>query len=105
MFSEDTEILTDQGWKRISKLSGSELVMTLNPKTSEIEYQKPRKYYIYDYDGTMLHFQSKFINLLVTLNHQMFLRKHTKGFSKNNRPLVLVEASRLSYGKDGRLFW
>jgi len=101
-YSEDTEILTDRGWKGFSELDGSELVMTLNPKTGEMEYQKPKKYFVHDYNGKMLHFKSKFIDLLVTPNHRMLIRQRRKGTPKEKCPLILVEASKLRYGKNGR---
>jgi len=48
-FDKETEILTDEGWKKFEKLNRNEKVITLNPKTLNIEYKKPtgyiKKYY------------------------------------------------------------
>src|SRR6266704_795030 len=43
-FADDTEILTDQGWKLFQDLDRSESVATLNVETREIEYQIPSDY-------------------------------------------------------------
>ena len=39
-FDAETEVLTDQGWKRFSELDKSEKVLTLNPETRFVEFQR-----------------------------------------------------------------
>lgn len=43
-FDKETEILTDEGWKKFCDLTKREMVATLNPETQEIEYHKPFSY-------------------------------------------------------------
>jgi hypothetical protein len=43
-FDKETEILTEDGWKKFSELNKKEKVATLNPETNEIEYHLPYAY-------------------------------------------------------------
>jgi len=71
-YSEDTEILTENGWKHFYELNG-EKVATLNPQTHEIEYQTPVNFFEYDYKGKMFYQTGKSIDLLVTPNHNLYV--------------------------------
>jgi glycosyltransferase involved in cell wall biosynthesis len=74
----DTEILTDNGWVLISKLTRDEKVATLNPKTNEIEYHKPTGYIEEPFKGSMHNCNTRDINFSVTPNHNMFISEHRK---------------------------
>ena len=71
-YDKETEILTDEGWKRFSDLKGNELVYTLNPENMEIVLQPIKRIYEYDYEGKMYHIHNSFIDLFVTPDHKMF---------------------------------
>jgi len=71
-YSDDTEILTENGWKLFKDLDKTEKVATLNSKTNELEYQKPTKYIEQNYNGKMFYQRGR-INLLVTPNHKLFI--------------------------------
>jgi hypothetical protein len=75
-YSEDTEILTENGFKLFSQLNRTERVATLNIKTGYLEYQHPTKYYSHPYKGHMTHFKGRSYDLLVTPNHQMLVRPY-----------------------------
>jgi len=77
-YSEDTEVLTREGWKRFSEITGEEEIMTLNPKTNEIEYQKPTKVWKYYYEGKMVLWEGQMYNLLVTPEHNVWCRIHSR---------------------------
>lgn len=70
-FSEDTEILTDKGWKLFQDLDKSEAVATLNTSSGEIEYQHPTDYVAHRFSGDMISISNKErgIECLVTPNH------------------------------------
>ena len=70
-FSDDTEVLTDKGWRLFEALDGTETVATLDVKTKEIVYQKPTDYLRQRYEGEMvlLTTPKKVIECLVTPNH------------------------------------
>jgi len=77
-YSEDTEILTENGWKLFKDLNKQEKVATMNQQTKNIEFHKPKKYFKYKYDGYMYNFTSKNMNLLVTPNHRMYINNKFK---------------------------
>ena len=80
-YSDDTELLTEGGWKLFKHLKENDKVITLNNKR-EIEFNKPKKYFKYSYKGDMYNFKSDNMDLLVTPNHRMFLYKHKKLYFK-----------------------
>lgn len=79
-FSEDTEILTNLGWRFFSDLKGTETVATLNVGTGEIEYHKPYDYIVNDYSGKMIRLSNrgKTIEGLVTPNHGVWRTSRDK---------------------------
>ena len=77
-YSVDTEILTDKGWKYFKDLDKTETVATLNPKTHELEYQKPYEYVNEPYEGPMYKIKNRHLDLLVTPNHWIYSKLSTK---------------------------
>ena len=74
-----TEVLTDEGWKKFNLLNKKELLATVNTLTNRMEYQKPINYVHSQYDGDMYHFNHKRgIDCLVTPNHRMYIDKNGK---------------------------
>jgi len=73
-YDKRTEILTDKGWKSFENLDGTEKVATLNPDIHELEYQKIKKKFIYDYDGYLWHYKARDIDLLITPNHKLYIQ-------------------------------
>ena len=73
-FSSDTEILTEKGWRLVSEVGRTDRLATLNPKTNELEYREPTRTYSFPYKGKMFHQGGKLVDLLVTPNHQMWVK-------------------------------
>ncbi len=42
-YDEKTLVFTNQGWKYFKDLKGNELILTLNPKTKQKEWQKAKE--------------------------------------------------------------
>ncbi len=74
-YDDQTEILTSDGWKYMKDLSKKELVATLNPKTNVLEYQNILDYVSYEFNGKMFSIRNKRIDLVVTPNHNMWVKK------------------------------
>lgn len=70
-YSEDTKILTEEGWKYFWELT-NEKVATLNKK-DELEYQKPTRHIFYEYNGKMFFQKGGAIDLLVTPDHNLLV--------------------------------
>jgi hypothetical protein len=108
-YSEDTEVLTNKGFKKITELlqftsdinvnpnfvNGATLnqdneieilsmkedfkVACVNPENNTVEYHKPLEMHMSQYNGKMLHFTGKKVDCLVTPNHKMWVKESTNG--------------------------
>jgi hypothetical protein len=87
-FHPETEVLTKEGFKNVSKVRQGELVATINPKTKEINYQPTVKTFAYDFNGELITGE-KSIRFAVTPNHKMLVG------SEKNHNLRFVEAESL----------
>ena len=80
-FSDDTEILTNNGWFTYSELKNHKEnqieVATVNPKNNNIEYNAVNEVFEYDYKEKMINFKQQGIDILVTPNHRMVYNKRT----------------------------
>lgn len=70
-FSEDTELLTENGWKKHDEIAIGDLLATMNLKTSKLEYQPALNKFFAPHNGEMVHFASNSMDHLVTKNHKM----------------------------------
>jgi len=81
-YSQDTEVLTEEGWKYFYELKPNDKVATLHE--DELVFQIPSKIFAYDYDGLMYQRRGKAFDLLVTPNHNLYVklynRKHPSKF-------------------------
>src|SRR2546425_6722879 len=50
-YSEDTRVLTRDGFKYFAELSYNDQIATLNPETQELEYQNPSRIVRYQHEG------------------------------------------------------
>lgn len=75
-YSADTEILTEEGWKYFYDLNERDKVCTINPETDKIEYQKPLRYIEKDYDGKMLYFSQRSLDMMVTPDHKLLVEQY-----------------------------
>jgi len=86
-FSNDTEVLTENGWKLIKDIVDKKervKIATLNSKTNNLEYQYPYDYIKYWYNGKMLHQSGRILDFLVTPEHRIWARKEWVKRRKNN---------------------
>jgi len=94
-YSADTEVLTNEGWRRFDAIDGSEDFATLNPQRFSIEYLPATNYVVKDYDGEMVRIRSTIVDLLITPNHRIFFFDHDKR-SKSTRIWKMQEATLLT---------
>lgn len=79
-FSDDTEILTRVGFKKITELKIGEEVLTRNIKTGETEIVPVVNTIFEAYKGRMLHFKSLNMDMLVTPNHDLLVGTNNKNY-------------------------
>ena len=87
--SEDTEALTDKGWKKHYEINDSDKIATFNMETDEIEYLKPERVAAYDYDDYLVCLKNRTQEQLVTPNHRVVRKKF------NSEKFEFIEAEDL----------
>jgi thymidylate synthase ThyX len=96
-YDADTEVLTDRGWVPWPKIDGTETFGTLNPETGELEYQKATERFEGDYEGPMYRVKSEQVDLLVTPQHRMWIRRHdTQAARRREQPWEVSLASEIA---------
>ena len=73
-YDADTEILTRQGWKPFAKLGDDDEVATRS-EAGHFQWQRPTARESRPFDGEMVEFRNKSIDLLVVPDHPMLVRK------------------------------
>lgn len=69
-FSEDVEVLTQRGWKKIIDINPDrDLVGTYNKETGAFEYNEVREKFIYDSYNKLYHVKSNCIDIMTTDKH------------------------------------
>ena len=107
-YDSETEVLTSEGWKPWAKVDGTELFGTLNPRSDMLEYQQAEEQFTAEYDGPMYRLCSEQVDLLVTPQHRMWVRRHdTQAAKRGEQPYRIEQASailgkRVHYQKTAR---
>jgi phosphoribosylamine-glycine ligase len=86
-YSEDTEILTEDGWKTFDKLKNSDKVATFDPKSKFFRFEKSQKIHWRKYSGKMIQFRNRNVDLLVTPNHKMLFQQR-----RRKKKVFVIEA-------------
>lgn len=73
---EQTETLTENGWKRHWDIQPGERIATINPESGALEYQQPSRKILYDHSGDMYRFNTRGVDVLVTPDHRMWVSKY-----------------------------
>jgi twinkle protein len=85
-YSEDTEVLTADGWKHHIDISSSDKVCCFDPTANVLIWQSPSFVHAYPYEGQMHHYNGYSLDLLVTPNHRMVVQAHwTWAAKRENR--------------------
>ena len=87
-YDDKTEILTSEGWKLFKNLNRREKVLQYNKKTGNLNYITPKNWFEYDYDGEMIQYKKKSLDLLVTSNHRMLYYDDSNFYTGNYEPRV-----------------
>lgn len=74
---EDTEVLTETGFKPIKDVSINDNVMTFNKDRNLLEYQKPSETQKYSFNGNLVHFKNRRYDFACTDEHRMLVQTTT----------------------------
>lgn len=89
-FKEDTEVLTVEGWKKIIDVKLEDKVAILD--NDNVKYENPSQLHEYNYEGKLYELKSQLVDLTVTPNHKMYIKK------RNAKEFGLFEAQDI-FGK------
>lgn len=89
-FDEQTELLTDKGFKLVKDITLNDKCLSREPDTGVIEYVTIDKLYERFYKGNFYNYEGKNVSINVTEGHNLFVnKKHTR---KKIRRDVLIKA-------------
>ncbi|HUO22471.1 MAG TPA: LAGLIDADG family homing endonuclease, partial [Caulobacteraceae bacterium] len=71
-FTPDSEVLTRTGWKAWPEVTMDDDICTL--KDGQIEYEKPKRVVVGDFDGELIGWQTPYLDILVTPGHNMYVQ-------------------------------
>jgi hypothetical protein len=73
-YTDDTEFLTNTGWKRFDDVSETDTLATFNQLSHKIEYQAPTERIDSKFTGNLYHLTGHHVDTLVTSNHNMYVQ-------------------------------
>lgn len=82
-YSDDSEVLTNRGWKLFKDVLDDDLILSLNPNTRNIEWVEFIDRQCFSYYGEMIHFYNRSLDCLVTPEHNMVYLNKNDGKIKN----------------------
>ena len=89
-YSDDTQVLTDKGWKYFYDLDKSERILQWDKDTNKLSWVNPLNYFEYDIDDELKLFENRHISQLVTKNHKVAVSVQKR--RKNYEGYELIEA-------------
>lgn len=84
-YSDDTELMTDSGWKLFENLKENDKILSLNPETRQTEWVKYVKFIKYHRKGNMFRFHNRNTDMLVTPDHKMIYISKWNGELKDDK--------------------
>lgn len=78
-YSDDSEVLTNRGWKLFKDVLDDDLILSLNPESRNVEWVSISDRQCYKYEGEMIHFFNRSLDCLVTPEHQMIYLNKSDG--------------------------
>ncbi len=79
--SEDTEILTPDGWAGYNDLEKGDVIKTFNIQTGEIEDKPIRNLFKREYEGQMYSLKNRIQEQLISPEHRVVRKKFNGGFT------------------------
>lgn len=95
-YSDDTEVMTERGWKLFKDLLPEDLIMSLNPETRMPEYVRFVNSFNYAFDGEMVRYSNRSLDMLVTPDHRMVYLDKNNGKIRTDK--LAVDYSKFNGG-------
>ena len=74
-YDDQTEVLTREGWKLFRDVTEQDKIATRN-SLGHVEWQSPTNFIQYPFNGAIHKYKSEGVDLLVTPNHNLFIKKY-----------------------------
>lgn len=85
---DNFDVLTDKGWLKLDKITKKHKIATLIDG-KKLSYEHPIDIYKFEYDGEMYKVRSQQVDLDVTMDHELYVKK------EDHKHFELVEASKM----------
>ena len=72
-YDDQTEVYTSEGWKFIRDVRGDEQILSADPDGMQLEWVDIADVVCYPYDGELIRFHNKRLDICVTPNHNMLI--------------------------------
>ncbi|UCH72099.1 MAG: GTP cyclohydrolase I FolE [Thermoplasmatales archaeon] len=95
-YDDETEILTENGWKFFKDIDRSDKVSQVDASTRVLSFIKPHKVISYKYSGKMVKIRSLSVDLLVTLDHRFYYCSEWNFYHKENKNWQISPVSTLT---------
>ena len=92
-YDEETEVLTNEGWKFFKDIKQDEILATRNTENGMVEYHKIDKKLEFDVNETMHYYKGNAVDLLVTDDHNMYVKSL---YNKDDNGFDLVSSKNIS---------
>ena len=94
---DQTEVLTEDGWKLFSTITLNDTLASISPETKEIIYSKIKNLVSYYYEGEICYIKHSSLDVAVTPNHKMLVRKWNESIRSLSTQYTQVEAKDLGW--------
>jgi len=91
-YSEDTEVLTSEGWKKYSEVKNKKIAQ-YDPKSRTIKFLPHKGLFVYNFNKKMYHFKNKRNDIFVTPNHKMLFKE------MRHKDYQFLEAENINYSR------
>lgn len=91
---DQTEVLTQNGWKLFKDITKEDLLASVNPEDGTMIFEHPKEIFEYEYSGEMIRGKHSALDFKVTPNHNMLIRKYDPNKVQYNK-FKFVKADQL----------
>jgi len=106
--SEDTEILTMEGWKKYNKLHKGDVIYNYDIVSNSLKEDIISNIYIYNFSGKLTHLNNSYLDHMITNNHKVVVReiksnKKTNGWELKKFNNINLKTWNLHYKLSSKL--
>lgn len=94
-YDADTEVLTENGFIKWSQVTTETKIANINPADrSFIGFKKPLALIAYQYEGNLINFKNKYIDLNITPEHKIYCSQSNTSYNRTNPSFELIPANK-----------